>query len=155
MNGYTTVKVRTETAKILREMAPSMDEAIRKALGAGSTSETLVFPVEPEGKISPGIKAYEVDRVGYNGKIKEIIIHFPAETNHLVDVRILYLPRKGGSKAIVPTGNKRYITMANATPHFKPDIPVEANSEIRVEWINRSTKSLHVPVLITIEKRGK
>ncbi|MBA7657282.1 hypothetical protein ES703_65217 [subsurface metagenome] len=94
----------------------------------------------------------EQDRsIGYSGIITDVIMAFPAGCQHLVDVRLLYIPKGGGRRQVIPSLPDTFIALDNFTQVFRPSFPVKAPGIFRVEWWNYDFLNAHsVPVIIIL-----
>ena len=89
--------------------------------------------------------------VPFDGIIRDVLIAFPAGCQQLVEVRLMYLPRGGGRKYIVPTIEDSFIALDDFTALFQPRFPIKAPGNLRVEWWNYDSLNVHtVPVIATV-----
>jgi len=89
--------------------------------------------------------------VPFDGIIRDVLIAFPSGCQQLVEVRLMYLPRGGGRKYIVPTIEDSFIALDDFTALFQPRFPIKAPGNLRVEWWNYDSLNTHsVPVIVTV-----
>ncbi|GAI98601.1 unnamed protein product [marine sediment metagenome] len=89
--------------------------------------------------------------IPFNGIIENVIMGFPAGCHQFLEVDLLYLPAGGGRKYIIPTIEDTYIALDDFTVLFRPNYPIKAPGNLRVEWWNYDSLNVHtVPVIATI-----
>jgi len=131
----TTVKVSDELARQLREIAPTMDGAIRNAISSVQMFENIPF----SKSVASLQEAYQVWRIPFDGYITQIVASFPDGCNSLVYSRLIYIaPDSGTYRYIIPSKEGEYLHLNDSTPEFdlQKGVPVQKDGTLRVEWQN-------------------
>ena len=90
-------------------------------------------------------------QVPFTGTVRDVIMAFPAGTQQLVDVRLMYFPSGGSRQLVVPSIDDSFIALDDVTVPFQPRMPVKAPGYLRVEWTNYDSLNSHtIPVIVTI-----
>ena len=119
----------------------------------GSIGSSAIIPFQKT--VETAYQDEEERMVPYNGVIRDVIMGFPAGCHQLVEVRLVYLPKGGGRKHIVPTLADTFVALDDFTVLFQPKYPVKAPGNLRVEWYNYDSLNTHtVPVIATIAPTG-
>lgn len=153
--GNTTIQVKEQTRDMLKQMgAGTYDEAIRKAADPKfGRVDIMTFPREPGYKIPSLKKVREKDMIKFDGVVTKVTMSFPSGANSLVDVRVLYKPREGGTEYVVPTGEDRWIAKDDTTVSYSVGYKVEMGGEIEVQWRNTDSDYDHnVAVEVVIKE---
>lgn len=138
----TTIKVSNETARQLREMAPTMDKAISTAIRPIQQFKNVPF--------SKTVAALQEDsqnwRIPFDGYVTQIVPHFPDGCNSLVYSRLIYIPPDSGTyRYVIPSIEGEYLHLNDSTPVFdlQKGLPVKKNGTLRVEWQNYDSGFSH------------
>jgi len=131
----TTIKVSDRTARQLRDIAPTYDKAISKALSPVLKTKNLPF--------NKTVSALEEDsqewRIDFDAYVSQVVVHFPPGCNGLVYTRLIYIPPDSGTYYyVIPSVEGQYLYYDDSTPMFdlKHGFPVEKDGTLRVEWQN-------------------
>jgi len=139
------------TPMILFPGAPPAQQLILllAELVPGAVGPSVIIPFQKT--ISTAYQDGQERMVPFNGIIENVIMGFPAGCHQLVEVDLLYLPKGGGKKYIIPTIEDTYIALDDFTVLFRPGYPIKAPGNLRVEWWNYDSLNAHtVPVIVTI-----
>lgn len=149
------MQLSRESAASLRSIYPNLtyDEIVQRLVSRDLlTPDTRVLSFTKLTK--PGYKDEQSRQPGNKGLVTAVLMHFPAGTSGLVEVRVVKQSTKGGQDYIVPSLEDSYIALDDTEFVAAPlSILVEPRDTIRVEWYNYDGGFAHtVPVFVLVSK---
>ena len=121
-----------------------MQDLVPESLG-----KSEIIPFQKTVAVS---RQEEQDRqIPFTGTVRDVIMAFPAGCHQLVEVRLVYLPKGGSYKYVVPTIDSSFVALDDFTVMFSPRFLVKSPGNLRVEWWNYDSLNSHtVPVIVTL-----
>jgi len=113
-------------------------------------TEVLPFPEDPTYSVPSATQTTEKRRANVS-KVTRVIVHWPAGTESLVDVRVEF-----EKTPLVPMYSSQWIAKDDTTIAYTVNKAVKASGDLRVTWRNRDMYNSHkVPVDVEyIERSG-
>lgn len=148
---------RLQLASLLERLFPGLPLAEQQRLfierfGGRRAGITETTTIKFSRTVPAATRQTETRRIGFDGFLRDVFLHFPPGPSNLVEVRLLKRKRRSEVQ-IVPKEFDTFIALDNTIlPLTQLGIPVDAGDELICEWNNYDSTYPHtVPVICTVQ----